>query len=143
MVANLTRHCQEYEKSLALFKKVLNRAPYFALWFKKDYAWTFLISSFDNESYNYSEARDYIKSQLLANYDEEGINELWLTMLAYIEYKDGDKKSAIKYIEEQQKMDFAIGTIWKDSYPAIINENKDFKKEFFRVLQELGVKGLL
>ena len=40
-------------------------------------------------------------------------------------------------------MDFAIGTIWKDSYPAIINENKDFKKEFFRVLQELGVKGLL
>ena len=142
MVANLTRHCEEYQKSLGLFKKVLNKAPHFALWFKKDYAWTFLISSFDKNNYDYSEARDYVKSQLLKNYSEDGINEMWMTMLGYIEFKAGNKKSARKLIEKQKKMDFPVNTTWKDSYPPILNENENFKKDFFRVLNELGVDGL-
>ena len=142
MVANLTRHCKEYQKSLDLFKKVLNKAPHFALWFKKDYAWTFLISSFDNDNYDYSEAKDYVKSQLLKNYSEDGINEMWMTMLGYIDFKAGNKKSALKLIEKQKKMDFSVNITWKDSYPPILNENKNFKKDFFHVLNELGVEGL-
>jgi TolB-like protein len=142
MVANLTRHCEEYEKSLGLFKKVLTKAPHFALWFKKDYAWTFLISSFDKTNYDYSEARNYIKSQLLRNYSEGGINEMWMTMLGYIEFKAGDKKSALKLIEKQKKMDFPVNITWKNSYPSILNENENFKRDFFRVLNELGVDGL-
>ena len=142
MVANLTRHCKEYQKSLDLFKKVLNKAPHFALWFKKDYAWTFLISSFDNDNYDYSEAKDYVKSQLLKNYSEDGINEMWMTMLGYINFKAGNKKSALKVIEKQKKMDFPVNITWKDSYPPILNENENFKKDFFHVLNELGVEGL-
>ena len=142
MVANLTRHCKEYQKSLDLFKKVLNKAPHFALWFKKDYAWTFLISSFDNDNYDYSEAKDYVKSQLLKNYSEDGINEMWMTMLGYIDFKAGNKKSALKLIEKQKKMDFSVNITWKDSYPPILNENENFKKDFFHVLNELGVEGL-
>ena len=143
MVANLTRHCKEYEKSLGLFKSVLTKAPHFALWFKKDYAWTFLISSFDKSNYDYSEARNYIKSQLLRNYSEDGINEMWMTMLGYIEFKAGNKKSALRLIEKQKKMDFPVNITWKDSLNfSILNENENFKRDFLNVLNELGVEGL-
>ncbi len=142
MVANLTRHCEEYEKSLSLFKKVLNNAPHFALWFKKDYAWTFLISSHDKINHDYSEATRYIESQLSANYSEDGINEMWMTMLAYIKYKEGNKKLALEHIQKQNKMDFPVSISWSGSYPNIINENENFKKDFFEVLNELGIKGL-
>ena len=111
--------------------------------FKKDYAWTFLISSFDKTNYNYSEARNYVKSQLLRNYSEDGINEMWMTMLGYIEFKAGNKKSALRLIEKQKKMDFPVNITWKDSLNfSILNENENFKKDFFRILNELGVDGL-
>jgi len=39
-------------------------------------------------------------------------------------------------------MDFPVNITWKDSYPPILNENENFKKDFFHVLNELGVEGL-
>jgi hypothetical protein len=63
-------------------------------------------------------------------------------MLGYIEYKDGNDKSALRHIEKQNKMDFPVNISWKESYPDIINENENFKKDFFKVLDKLGIKGL-
>ena len=54
----------------------------------------------------------------------------------------GNKKSALKLIEKQKKMEFPVNITWKDSYPPILNENENFKRDFFRVLNELGVDGL-
>ena len=67
---------------------------------------------------------------------------MWMTMLGYIDFKAGNKKSALKLIEKQEKMDFSVNITWKDSYPPILNENENFKKDFFHVLNELGVEGL-
>ena len=39
-------------------------------------------------------------------------------------------------------MDLPVNISWKGSYPNIINENENFKKDFFKVLDKLGVKGL-
>ena len=66
-----------------------------------------------------------------------------MTMLAYIEFKDGNKKSALKLIEKQKKMDIPVNSTWKDSLNfSILNENENFKRDFFRVLNVLGVDSL-
>ena len=142
MLANLTRQCGKLDKSLALFKKVLNKAPHFSLWFKKDYAWTYLIRAFETKNNNYLEAKQFIEFQLSANYSEEGVNEMWLTMLAYIAFKEGDKTSAQNYFNKQAKMDYPTNITWKDTYPNILNENENFKQGVFKILNELGAEDL-
>ena len=141
-VASLSRHCGDYEKSLSIYKNVLQSAPHFSLWFKKEYAWTFLMSEFFYDRYDFNDARPYVESQLAANYSQDGINEMWLTMLAYMASKEGDIKSATNYLEEQSKMDNPINNIWKENYPLILNENEQFKQDLFETLNQLSVKGL-
>ena len=141
-VASLSRHCGYYEKSLSIYKNVLQSAPHFSLWFKKEYAWTFLMSEFFYDRYDFNDARPYVESQLAANYSQDGINEMWLTMLAYMASKEGDIKSATNYLKEQSKMDNPINNIWKENYPLILNENEQFKKDLFETLNQLSVKGL-
>ena len=137
--ANLARHCGQYDIALNLYKNIYKSAPHFSLWFKKDYAWTFLISNFDDQSYGYEDAKLYIKSQLAANYPEPGINELWLSLLAYISSKEGDIATAKKYIKRQANLDNPIEVSWKKSHPNILNENLPFKKDFFQTLNSLGL----
>ena len=79
------------------------------------------------------------ESQLAANHSEPGINELWLTMLAYIFSKEEDVTKAKRYIKLQADLDNPINKSWKKNYPNILNENLPFKKDFFQTLKLLGV----
>ena len=45
--ASLARHCGQYDKALSIFRKVEIIAPHFSLWFKRDFAWTYLINEFE------------------------------------------------------------------------------------------------
>lgn len=137
--ANLSRHCGDFEKALRLYKKVYKIAPHFSLWFKKDYAWTFLMSEFSTNTVAFTEAKSFIKAQLQKNFTEDGINEMWLVMLAYIASKEGDDKAVQGYIEKQSEMDNPIDFNWKKSHPPILNEYPEFKANFFNVLDSIGV----
>ena len=137
--ANLARHCGNYEKSILLFKSVLNKAPHFSLWFKKDLAWTYLMYQFEMDQKEFSDARLYILKQLENNYDEPGINELWHVMLAYIASIEGDQETALENVKIQSDMTNPIEVTWIKNYPNILNENKAFKDHFFSQLNGLGI----
>ena len=64
--------CGQYDKSLSIFRNVENIAPHFSLWFKKDFAWTYLIAKFEKNDKAYAQAKTYIKNQIKKNYDEPG-----------------------------------------------------------------------
>ena len=70
---------------------------------------------------------------------KDGINEMWLVMLAYIASKEGDDKAVQGYIEKQSEMDNQIDFNWKKSHPPILNEYPEFKANFFKVLDSIGV----
>ncbi|PQM59189.1 MAG: hypothetical protein CML40_08430, partial [Rhodobacteraceae bacterium] len=137
--ANLARHCGQYDVALNIFKNIYQVAPHFSLWFKKDYAWTYLMTAFEKTSYDTTDAKLYLESQLAANYSEPGINEMWLAMLAYLYYRDGKSDKARRQIELQAKLENPIDVLWKNQYPNILNENSDFKDDFFKSLQVLGL----
>jgi tetratricopeptide (TPR) repeat protein len=137
--ANLARNCGEYDQSLGIFKKILEKAPHFRTWFKKDYAWTFLITEFEKNRNNFSEAKSYIQSQLNNNYSEDGLNEMWLIMLAYMANKEGDAESAESYVSRQSKMTNPILISWAKRRPGILDENPKFKEEFFNELAKIGI----
>jgi adenylate cyclase len=138
-VASLARHCSQYKKSLKIYKDVLKSAPHFSLWFKEEYAWTFLMTEFYFHGSDYTDARSYIESQLAVSYAKDGVNEMWLTMLAYMASKQGDNKSAANFIKRQSEMDNPISKTWFDNYLHILNENESFKNDFFDTIDKLGV----
>ena len=123
--ANLARHCGQYDVALNIYKNIYQVAPHFSLWFKKDYAWTYLMTAFEKTSYDTTDAKLYLESQLAANYSEPGINEMWLSLLAYIYSKEGDIATAKRYIKRQAELDNPIEISWKKSYPNIKNIKKD------------------
>lgn len=73
-----------------------NIAPHFSLWFKKDFAWTYLIAKFEKNDKAYAQAKTYIKNQIKKNYDEPSINEMWHIMLLYIASIEGDEETALE-----------------------------------------------
>ena len=137
--ANLARNCGNYDQSLGIFKKVLEKAPHFRTWFKKDYAWTFLMAEFEKNQNNFSEAKSYIESQIKNNYSEDGLNEMWLIMLAYIASKEGDAEAAQSYVSRQSSMTNPIHISWANEQPYILNENPEFKEAFFNELTKMGI----
>ena len=137
--ANLARNCGNYDQSLSIFKKVLEKAPHFRTWFKKDYAWTFLIAEFEKNQNNFSEAKSYIESQIKNNYSEDGLNEMWLIMLAYIANREGDAEAAQSYASRQSSMANPIHIGWAKEQPYILNENPEFKETFFNELTKMGI----
>ena len=137
--ANLARNCGEYDQSLSIFKNILEKAPHFRLWFKKDYAWTFLMNEFEKNSNNFSEAKNYIQSQLKNNYSEDGLNEMWVIMLAYMAKKEGDLESAQDYVSRQSKMPNPINISWAKRSFGILDENPKFKEDFFSELEKMGI----
>ena len=137
--ANLARNCGNYDQSLGIFKKVLEKAPHFRTWFKKDYAWTFLIAEFEKNRNNFSEAKSYIESQIKNNYSEDGLNEMWLIMLAYIANREGDAEAAQSYASRQSSMANPIHISWAKQRPGILNENPEFKETFFNELTKIGI----
>ena len=141
-VASLSRHCGQHKKSLKIYKDVLKSAPHFSLWFKEEYAWTFLMTEFYYNRYDFTEALPYIESLLAASYEKDGVNEMWLTMLAYMKSKQGDNESAANFIKKQSEMDNPISKSWFNNYLHILNENEGFKNDFFDTITKLGVDGL-
>ena len=53
---------------------------------------------------NFDEAKFFINNQLDKQFKEDGINEMWLIMLAYIASVEGDTDKAKYYFNEQTKM---------------------------------------
>ena len=137
--ANLARNCGDYDQSLSIFRNILEKAPHFRLWFKKAYAWTFLMNEFEKNRSNFSEAKSYIQSQLKNNYSEDGLNEMWVIMLAYIAKKEGDPELAQDYISRHSKMTDPINVSWAKRYPDILDENPKFKEALFNDLAEMGI----
>ena len=72
--------------------------------------------------------------------DRDGINEMWLIMLAYIASVEGDTDKAKYYFNEQTKMTNPINVIWSNKYPDILDENPAFRDSFFSELEKLGLK---
>ena len=73
-------------------------------------------------------------------FKEDGINEMWLIMLAYIASVEGDTDKAKYYFNEQTKMTNPINVIWSNKYPDILDENPSFRDSFFSELEKLGLK---
>ncbi len=138
--ASLARHCGQYDKALSIFRKVENIAPHFSLWFKRDFAWTYLIKEFEKGGREFSKAKSYIKEQISKNYSEPGQNEMWYIMLAYIALIEGDRNTAIENFNKQSEMDNPIEVNWVNNHPNILNENEKFKEHFFAQLKKLGVQ---
>lgn len=138
--ASLARHCGQYEKALSIFRKVENIAPHFSLWFKRDFAWTYLIKEFEKGDREFAKAKSYIKEQISKNYSEPGQNEMWYIMLAYIALIEGDRNTAIENFNKQSEMDNPIEVNWVNNHPNILNENEKFKEHFFAQLKKLGVQ---
>ena len=138
--ASLARHCGQYEKALSIFRKVENIAPHFSLWFKRDFAWTYLIKEFEKGDREFAKAKSYIKEQISKNYSEPGQNEMWYIMLAYIALIEGDRNTAIENFNKQSEMDNPIEVNWVNNHPNIFNENEKFKEHFFAQLKKLGVQ---
>lgn len=138
--ASLARHCGQYEKALSIFRKVENIAPHFSLWFKRDFAWTYLIKEFEKGDREFAKAKSYIKEQISKNYSEPGQNEMWYIMLAYIALIEGDRNTAIENFNKQSEMDYPIEVNWVNNHPNILNENEKFKEHFFAQLKKLGVQ---
>ena len=137
--ANLARNCGEYDQSLSIFRNILEKAPHFRLWFKKAYAWTFLMNEFEKNRNDFSEAKSYIQLQLENNYSEDGLNEMWVIMLAYIAKKEGNSELAQDYVSRQSKMTDPINVSWAKRYPDILDENPKFKGDLFNELAEMGI----
>ncbi|MDE0766587.1 MAG: hypothetical protein OSB15_10985 [Amylibacter sp.] len=137
--ANLARNCGEYDQSLSIFRNILEKAPHFRLWFKKAYAWTFLMNEFEKNRNDFSEAKSYIQFQLENNYSEDGLNEMWVIMLAYIAKKEGNSELAQDYVSRQSKMTDPINVSWAKRYPDILDENPKFKGDLFNELAEMGI----
>ena len=137
--ANLARNCGEYDQSLSIFRNILEKAPHFRLWFKKAYAWTFLMNEFEKNRNDFSEAKSYIQFQLENNYSEDGLNEMWVIMLAYIAKKEGNSELAQDYVSRQSKMTDPIDVSWAKRYPDILDENPKFKGDLFNELAEMGI----
>ena len=138
--ASLARHCGQYDKALSIFRKVDNIAPHFSLWFKRDFAWTYLINEFEKGGKEFSKAKSFIKEQISKNYSEPGQNEMWYIMLAYIALVEGDRNTAIENFNKQSEMDNPIEVNWVNNHPNIFNENEKFKEHFFAQLKKLGVQ---
>ena len=138
--ASLARHCGQYDKALSIFRKVDNIAPHFSLWFKRDFAWTYLINEFEKGGKEFSKAKSFIKEQISKNYSEPGQNEMWYIMLAYISLVEGDRNTAIENFNKQSEMDNPIEVNWVNNHPNIFNENEKFKEHFFAQLKKLGVQ---
>jgi len=138
--ASLARHCGQYDKALSIFRKVENIAPHFSLWFKRDFAWTYLINEFEKGGAEFSKAKSYIMEQISKNYSEPGQNEMWYIMLAYIALIEGDRNTAIENFNKQSGMDNPIEVDWVNNHPNILNENEKFKEHFFAQLKKLGVQ---
>ena len=137
--ANLARNCGQYDQSLSIFRNILEKAPHFRLWFKEDYAWTFLMSEFEKNRNSFDEAKSYIQSQLKNNYSQDGLNEMWVIMLAYIAKKEGQTELAQDYVSRQSKMADPINVSWAKQYPEILDENPKFKEDLFNELAEIGI----
>jgi len=137
--ANLARNCGEYDQSLRIFRNILEKAPHFRLWFKEAYAWTFLMSEFEKNRNSFDEAKSYIQSQLKNNYSQDGLNEMWVIMLAYIAKKEGQTELAQDYVSRQSKMADPINVSWAKQYPEILDENPKFKEDLFNELAEIGI----
>ncbi|MBT4567075.1 MAG: hypothetical protein HOC45_04100 [Marinovum sp.] len=138
--ASLARHCGQYDKALSIFRKVEIIAPHFSLWFKRDFAWTYLINEFEKGGAEFSKAKSYIMEQISKNYSEPGQNEMWYIMLAYIALIEGDRNTAIENFNKQSGMDNPIEVDWVNNHPNILNENEKFKEHFFAQLKKLGVQ---
>ena len=89
---------------------------------------------------NFDEAKFFINNQLDKQFKEDGINEMWLIMLAYIASVEGDTDKAKYYFNEQTKMTNPINVIWSNKYPDILDENPAFRDSFFSELEKLGLK---
>ena len=89
--------------------------------------------------YNFSEAKNYIQSQLKNNYSEDGLNEMWVIMLAYMAKKEGDLESAQDYVSRQSKMPNPINRSWAKRSFGILDENPKFKEDFFSELEKMGI----
>ena len=137
---SLARDCGNFKQSLLIFKNIEDKAPHFRLWFKKDFAWTFLISEYLKKIEDFDEAKVFILNQLEKQFQEDGVNEMWLSMLAYIASKEGDIKKAQNYFNQQSKMTNPIDVIWSKKYPDILDENPQFRDNFFKELEKLGMK---
>ena len=117
-----------------------NIAPHFSLWFKKDFAWTYLIAKYEKNDKAYAQAKTFIKNQIKKNYDEPDINEMWHIMFSYIALIEGDEETALENFKKQSEINNPVQFNWKIKPPNTLNENIAFKEPFFTELTKLGLQ---
>ncbi len=139
MTASRARNCGKYEKSLKLYAKALKMAPHIGLWMNKAYAVTFLMNAFEENKTDFSDAKAFIKSQINENYSEEGINEMWLMMLAYLAAKEGEQNLALEYFSQQAQMGIPITKESIKNSNFVGKENDAFFQDYIKTLMLLGM----
>ena len=139
MTASRARNCGKYEKSLKLYAKALKMAPHIGLWMKKAYAVTFLMKAFEENKTDFSDAKAFIKSQIKENYSGEGVNEMWLMMLAYMSAKEGEQNLALEYFSQQAQMEIPITKKSIKNSNFVGKENDVFFQDYIETLMLLGM----
>ena len=139
MTASRARNCGKYEKSLKLYTKALKMAPHIGLGMNKAYAVTFLMNAFEENKTDFLDAKDFIKSQINENYSEEGINEMWLMMLAYLAAKEGEQDLALEYFSQQAQMGIPITKESIKNSNFVGKENDAFFQDYIKTLMLLGM----
>ena len=139
MTASRARNCGKYEKSLKLYTKALKMAPHIGLGINKAYAVTFLMNAFEENKTDFLDAKAFIKSQINENYSEEGINEMWLMMLAYLAVKEGEQDLALEYFSQQSQMGIPITKESIKNSNFVGKENDAFFQDYIETLMLLGM----
>lgn len=139
MTASRARNCGKYEKSLKLYAKALKMAPHIGLLMNKAYAVTFLMKAFEENKTDFSDAKAFIKSQIKENYSGEGVNEMWLMILAYMSAKEGEQNLALEYFSQQAQMEIPITKKSIKNSNFVGKENDVFFQDYIETLMLLGM----
>ena len=88
---------------------------------------------------NLEAAKQYSLKQTAKDHLYYGANEAFLSLLAYIAFKEGDEEQAKEYFEKQQSMKNSMTNSYILNYDFSSVRERDFVNDYVKVLQSLGM----
>ena len=85
-------------------------------------------------------AKKYSLEQSAKDHLYYGANEAFLSMLAYIAYKEDDKQKAKDYFEKQNSMKNSMTKTYIENYDFTTVRSRVFVNDYVKVLQSLGMQ---
>ena len=88
---------------------------------------------------NLQAAKKFSLEQISKDHLYHGANEAFLSMLAYIAYKEGDEQQAKEFFEKQQNMKNSMTKSYILNYDFSSVRAREFVNDYVKVLQSLGM----